>query len=604
MKHLFYLFTLLLLVSSPHTQAIAQEDVQLTVSAPPTVYIDTPFQIVYTINSVGKELQTPDFKYFDIVAGPFQSRSSYTQIINGKRTSSTTLTYTYTLNPTKKGTFKIPPAHILVNRQKIYSNGLEIKVEDTEKKQTTNSSTQQIDKKSIFIRTTVSKKNIYEQESVLVTYKLYTQPDVTQITDIKLPDFNGFLKQEIEQSNDRQLSYETFDGKNYATVVIYQTLLFPQKTGEINISPAHFTLMLRVKNQEQVSSIFDDFFDTYSNVEKKLTAPGQTIQVKELPKVQKTTNFSGGVGMFTLQSTLSSQKLKTNQAATIKLKLSGIGNLKLLTLPPIAFPNSFETYDPKTTNDFRTTVKGLAGTKTIEYTFIPRHKGTYEIPPIAFSYFDLTSHSYKTIKTPPYQVDVLKGDDSQEQTIISGGDFTNQETVKALNKDIRFIHTAGHVLEQQRKPIIGTTLFWIMFLLPILCTLLLFVYIRKRIKENADTILMKTKKANKVAQQRLKQAKKHLQNNDKTAFYEEIMKAIWSYLSDKLTIPIAQLDKDNIQQAMAKQHIDEQIITQFINILNDCEMASYAPIAIQDTMDITYQKTVEAISEIENSIKR
>ena len=269
----------------------AQDEVEFTASAPDVAYIDTPFQLIYSVNSSAKDLQAPDFQFFEILAGPFESRSSYTQIVNGKRSASTSLSYTFTLMPSKAGTFKIPGASIVVDGKKIHSNDLTIRVENAEKNATqqtqggaaTGGTTQRVTGESIFVRTIVSKTNIYEQEAISVTYKLYTLQDVAQFTGAKLPDFNGFLKQDIEQSQNKQLSAETYKGRSYGTVVLYQAVLFPQHTGEIEIGKASFTALIRLQNKAQVRSIFDDFFDSYTNVERTLTAPAVTVRVNELP---------------------------------------------------------------------------------------------------------------------------------------------------------------------------------------------------------------------------------------------------------------------------------------------------------------------------------
>jgi len=294
MKRALIVLTSFLLIYNVLT---AQDKVSFTASAPATVYMDTPFQLKYSVNASARDLRAPDFQFFEILAGPFEEHSSSYQNINGKASSSVNVAYTYTLLPQKTGTFKIPGANIEVDGEKVYSNGLTIKVLPADKAQSqgqggasssnAEQGTQRISNDNIFIRTSVSKTNVYEQEAILVTYKLYTLLDVAQFTDMKFPDFNGFLKQEIEQSKNAQLSYENYNGKNYGTVVLYQVLLFPQRTGEINIDKANFTAILRIQNRAQVRSIFDDFFDSYSNVKKNLTAPGARIVVNALPRVNR-----------------------------------------------------------------------------------------------------------------------------------------------------------------------------------------------------------------------------------------------------------------------------------------------------------------------------
>ena len=607
MKRILIFFTSVLLTL---TALSAQDKVSFTASAPATVYMDTPFQLVYSVNASAKDLRAPDFQFFEILAGPFESHSSSYQNINGKATSSVNVSYTFTLLPNKVGTFKIPGAAIEVDDEKYVSNAMTIKVLPADKTQSqgqggagspaTGAETQRISNDNIFIRTSVSKTNVYEQEAILVTYKLYTLLDVAQFTEMKFPDFNGFLKQEIAQPKNAQLSYENYNGKNFGTVVLYQVLLFPQRTGEINIDKANFTAILRIQNKAQVRSIFDDFFDSYSNVQKSLTAPGTRITVNALP-AGKPASFTGAVGNFSLSSSISKTNLKANDAGIIKVVISGTGNMKLLQNPEIKFPEGFEVYDPKADNKFSTNANGVSGTKTIEYMFIPQHAGVFNIPSAELSYFDLNDRTYKTLRTPAYRLNVAKGVGG-ENTIV--GNYTNKEDVTQLAKDIRYIHTGEIKLHAEETPLFGSMLFWMMFLIPLLVAGILFIYFRKQIRENADISLMKTKKANKVAQKRLKLAQKFLTEGKKSQFYEEVMKAVWTYLSDKLSIPVASLNKENIAAEMTERGINNELTDQFTNILNTCEYASYAPNSGQQEMGNLYEETIEAIGKVEEYFKK
>ena len=606
-----YLLVLTVLLNFTAACIQAQDKVEFTASAPEVVYLNTPFQLVYSINASASDLQAPDFQYFEILAGPYESRSSYTQIINGKVSSSVNLSYTLTLMPNKVGTYKIPGATIKVKGNKIVSNSMTIKVEaepknnqqkqiQSGKESSSSGSMQRVTGESIFVRTIVSKTNIYEQEAITVTYKLYTLLDVAQFTGFKLPDFNGFLKQDIEQSQNKQLSAETYNGRSYGTVVLYQAVLFPQHTGEIQIGNASFTAMLRLQNKAQVRSIFDDFFDSYTNVEKTLVAPGVKVKVNELPTDGKPASFSGGVGNFNMTSSISSYHLKTNEATTIKLVISGNGNMKLLKNPEIKFPDGFETYDPKVDNKFTTTMNGVSGTKTIEYLFIPRRTGRYEIPSAELSYFDLNSKVYKTLRTPTYRIEVEKG--KGDETLVEN--FTGKEDVKQLAKDIRYIYTDKITVNSETRPLFGSLLFWMMFIIPLVIAAILFIYFRKRIRENANIEFVKNKKANKVAQKRLKLAQIYLSQGKKDQFYEEVMKAIWTYLADKLSISVAELNKENIHSKMIEKGIDESLIQKFIDLLNTCEYASYAPNTGQQEMGNLYEDAVDAIGKVEDHFKR
>ena len=606
MKRVLFIVSVLAIMAGWNVNA--QENVEFTASAPDVAYVETPFQLIYSVNAAAKDLQAPDFQFFEILAGPFESRSSYTQIINGKKSSATNLSYTLTLMPSKTGTFKIPGASIVVDGEKIYSNDLTIKVENAEnnaQKQNeggtvTGGGTQRVTSESIFVRTIVSKTNIYEQEAISVTYKLYTLLDVAQFTGAKLPDFNGFLKQDIEQSQNKQLSAETYKGRSYGTVVLYQAVLFPQHTGEIEIGKASFTALLRLQNKAQVRSIFDDFFDSYTNVEKTLTAPAVTVKVSELPLAGKPATFSGAVGNFNLTSTLSSGNLKTNQAATIKVVISGNGNMKLLKNPEIKFPDGFEVYDPKVDNKFSSGSGGVSGTKTIEYMFIPRRSGKFDIPSAELSYFDLNNKTYRTLRTPAYKINVTKGEGGE--AVVEN--FTGKEDVTPLAKDIRYLFTGSVKLQPESRPWFGTLPFWMLFLIPLIIAAILFIYFRKHVKENADLAFVKTKKANKVAQKRLRLALKFLEEGKKNQFYEEVMKAVWTYLSDKLVIPVAELNKDNIRLKMNEKGMEKEVTDNFTNILNTSEYASYAPDTGRQEMGNLYGETVDAISRMEEHFKK
>ncbi|MGB4414991.1 MAG: BatD family protein [Paludibacter sp.] len=607
MKHKILLLTLLLVATFG---VRADEPVRFTASAPSTVILDKPFQLVYTVNASGKDLRVPEFNNFEILAGPFESRSSSYQIVNGKTSSSVSISYTYTLQGLKTGAYSFPPASIVVDGQKYTSNGLSIKVLPEDDNSTSKSSqgsqsgstssSQSISNENIFIRTSVSRTNVYEQEPILVTYKLYTLVDVVGMNNMKMPDFNGFMKQELDQNQNKQLSYENFNGKNYGTIVLYQVLLYPQRTGEIMIDKANFEAVIRVQNKTQVRSIFDDFFDSYTNVSKNLVAPASKITVHALPG-NKPAGFNGTVGHFSMSSTISAGQVKENEAVTIKVNISGNGNMKLIKNPEIKFPEGFELYDPKVNNNFKTTTSGVSGTKTIEYMFIPRHTGNFDIPAAELTYFDVLEKTYKTLRTQGYRLVVMKGEGG-ENTVV--GAYVSKEDVKQLGKDIRFIETYPFKLSKETEPIFGTLTGWLLYIIPLVVALILFLVFRKQTQENANIQLVKNKKANKLARKRLKLAQKLLGEGKKDQFYEEVMKAVWNYLSDKLAIPAASLTKERVETELSIKGVQSDAIKQFIDILNTCEFARYAPNSGQQEMGNLYAETIQAISNLESIIKK
>ncbi len=599
-----WIYALLVLLSFSTGGAFA--DVKFSASAPGTVIMGKPFQIKYEVNSKVSDFRAPAITNFDILAGPFKSESYSTQIVNGNMTSTVAITFTYTLQPQKTGTFTIPSASITVDGNRITSNGLSIKVLPADEQSNASAgnstaNTAAISAQNLFIRPILSKSTVVEQEAVKLTYKLYTTHDVVQYTAKNLPDFKGFLTQETERSSNTQLDYENYNGKNYLTAVLYEILLYPQSNGEIIIDKAEFEAIIRVQSRQPVRSIFDEFFESYSNVARNISVPGVKLSVKSLP-AGKPADFSGVVGQLALTSSISTEQLKVNEAVTLKLNFNGSGNLKLIKNPEIEFPQAFEVYDPKVTNTFKVSGAGLTGTKAVEIMFIPRHAGTFEIPAYKLSYFDLSEGKYKTLSTPAYTLQVLKSDGTVEESVVVGN-YSRKEDVKQLGSDIRYIYTGDISLVKNISYRIDELLAWMMFLLPALIALVLFVTFRKQVKENANVSLMKNKRANRIARKRLKVALKLLKEGFTDRFYEELMKSVWTYLSDKLSIPVAELTKEKVESELHLRKVDTQLMQRCISVLNECEFARFAPNAGQQHRDQLYDEAAEIISELENEIK-
>lgn len=595
------------------------DDVVFRASAPSQVIVGRPFQLTYSVNQRSKDLQIAEITDFDVLAGPYQSTSSSTSFVNGKRTSSFQQTYTYTLMAQREGTFTIAPASIRVSGDTYTSNGVRITVlpEDeqpqqsqqsqqpsrqanTQSSQQSSSNSGSVSSENLFIRTIVSKTRVHEQEAILLSYKLYfAGVDVAQFTNnTKIPEFTGFLKQDLEQG-EIQTELEHYNGRNYQTATLYRTLLYPQHSGDIQIDPATFEAVLRVQTRAQVRSIFDDFFGTYTNVTRAIKAPGVTIHVESLPS-GKPAGFSGGVGQFTLSPSISQTEVETNDAVTIRLDISGTGNMKLLKTPSVDWPEGFEPYDPKVTNNFKTTAAGVSGTKSIEYLAIPRASGDYTVPSVAFSYFDTESDTYKTLTTPEYTIHVKKGA-SDSAAAGAPTNYVNKEDIKQLGSDIRYIHTNTSSLTPARPALVayGSLAFWLLYIVPLAIAVLLFVVFRKQIRENADTTRVRYKRANKVAQKRLRAADKLLQENKKEAFYEEIERAAKQYLSDRLSIPTADLNKDNIASILRSKGVADTLVNEVIEVLSTAEFARYAPSTDHAMADL-YKATAQLIDHLEN----
>lgn len=596
----------------------AADEVVFKANAPSQVIVGRPFQLTYSVNQRSKDLRAPEITDFDVLAGPYTSTSSSTSFVNGKRTSSFSQTYTYTLMAQRTGTFTIAPATIRVSGDEYTSNGVRITVlpEDEQPVQQSQASKNthaqpasngnsgnsgNVSSENLFIRTIVSKTRVHEQEAVLLSYKLYfAGVDVAQFTNnTKIPEFTGFLKQDLEQG-EIQTELENYNGRNYQTATLYRTLLYPQHSGDIKIDPAQFEAVLRVQTRAQVRSIFDDFFGTYTNVTRAITAPGVTVHVDALPS-GKPAGFSGGVGHFSLTPQISQTEVQTNDAVTIRIDITGTGNMKLLKTPAIDWPEGFEPYDPKVTNNFKTTPSGVSGTKSIEYLAIPRASGDYTIPAVSFSYFDTQDDTYKTLSTPEYTLHVKKGANEQSGANSVVNNYVNKEDIKQLGSDIRYINTVAPTLKVQKEAAVeyGSWAFWLLYLVPLCVALLVFAIFHKRIKENADITRVRYKRANKVAQKRLKQAGKLLKDNQKEAFYEEIERAAWTYLSDRLSIPTADLNKDNIASILHEKGISDELIKEVNDVLSTAEFARYAP-SSDHAMDDMYKATGQLIDRLEN----
>lgn len=608
---------LIIILSLLITTIACADNATFLCKAPAQVIVGQPFQITYTVNQRARDIETPNFDGFDLLAGPYTSTSSSTEFINGKLTRSFSQTYTYTLMPQQEGKFTILPASIAVEHERINSNGVRITVLPADEEQpnnntynntnnTTNANTSNSNTSTstnadnIFVRTIVSRTTVSEQEALLVSYKLYfINLNVAQLTNnTKLPEFKGFLKQELEQG-EIQTQLEHYNGRNYQTATLYQTVLYPQHSGEIRIEPATFEAVLRVQTRSQSRSIFDDFFGTYTNVTKALTAPAVTIHVKPLPQ-GKPNGFAGAVGQFNINSSISQTELNANDAVTLKLQIKGTGNLKLLKTPVVDWPEGFEEYDPKVTNDFKTTTAGVSGTKTIEYLAIPRAGGDYTIHPINFAFFDPQTNTYKTLSTPEYTLHVQRNATTSNENNSVVQNFTNKEDIKQLGSDIRYIHTNN--IHTVNPPLIsfGSPTFYCCYLIPLLLAILLFIIFRQQIRENADIRRVRYKKANKVAQKRLKQARKLLAQNNKDSFYEEIERALWTYLSDRLSIPTSELNKENITSILQSKNIDTQLITDLNNALSTAEFARYAPATSDHAMQDLYNNISNIINQLEN----
>ena len=591
------------------------EELSFTADAPSAVVMGETFRLSYTINTHGaRSFRLGNIADFDVLSGPNQSSSSSTSIINGVRTSSKTLTFTCILRPKQEGTFTIPSASINVDGEQMTSKQLTVKVLPPDQRgsqsqqsgtqgrgTTTTAQTGKISDDDLFIVATVNKKKVYEQEAVLLTYKIYTTVNLTNVSG-KMPDLKGFHTQEMEMpKGNREFELEHYKGRNYRTIVWSQYVLFPQQSGQLEIPSITFegTVAQRVQNYDPFEAFFNGG-SSYVNVQKPIRTPKLTIDVSPLPS-GKPASYYGGVGSFSISSDISTTELKENEAVTLKLVISGTGNMKLIKTPEVKFPADFEVYDPKVDNKFTLKAGGLSGNKVIEYLAIPRYAGNYTIPSVEFTYFDVKSGAYKTLATPEYTLNVAKGDGSTSSAPVG---YVSKEELKLLGQDIRYIELKEAKYQAKGHYLYGTIGYWLWYVIPFAAFLIVIFVYRKQAVENANIAKVKTKKAGKVATRRLKIPKQKMREGDKAGFYDEVLKALWGYLSDKLSMPVSELSKDNISATLAECQVSEDLIQECLKLVGECEFARYAPSLSNSRVEEVYAKADALMDKLKNAIRR
>ena len=603
----------LLVLFTIHYSLFTSTAQTLTGSAPSQVAVGEQFRLTYTVNTQNvsdfRSGNIPDA--FEILIGPNRSMQSSYQIINGHTSSSSSITYTYIVVASKNGTFTIPPAHVVVDGKNIASNTLTIKVSGASQSQSGGGSQHRqsnnepemrdagshISGSDLFIKVSANKKRVYEQEPILLTYKVYTLVSLTQLEG-KMPDLKGFHTQEVQLPQQKSFKLETVNGRPYRTVTWSQYVMFPQLTGKLQIPSITFNGI--VVQQNRNIDPFEAFFNGgsgYIEVKKQIQAPGIEIQVDPLP--DRPANFSGGVGHFSISAQLNKTETKANDPVSLRVIVSGVGNLKLIKQPEVVFPKDFDKYDAKITDKTKLTSNGLEGSMIYDILAVPRHQGKYEIPPIAFTYYDTSTHKYETVKTEGFTLDVAKGSGT-----ASVSDFTGQEDLQLLNKDIRHIKTGDTRQHSLDDFFFGSTGYWVSLAVLALIFISLFVIFRQRAIENANISKQRGKKANKVATKRLKKASKLMALNKPGEFYDEVLRALWGYVGDKLNIPVEQLSHDNISQRLSERNVDEETVGLFLGALDECEFERYAPGDPKGNMNKVYEKAMTAIEKIEDTMKR
>ena len=593
--------------------AVAQT---LTASAPSHVGVGEQFRLTYTVNTQNvsefRAGNIPD--ELEVLIGPNRSVQSSYQIINGHTSSSSSITYTYIVVATKNGTYTIPAAHVVVDGKSIASNALTIKVSGSSQGHSGNTTSPRqqrqqdnepelrdagshISGSDLFIKVSANKKRVYEQEPILLTYKVYTLVSLTQLEG-KMPDLKGFHTQEVDLPQQKSFKIETLNGRPYRTVTWSQYVMFPQLTGKLTIPSITFNGI--VVQQNRNIDPFEAFFNGgsgYVEVKKQIIAPSIDIQVDPLP--QRPANFSGGVGKFSISAQLDKTEAKANDPISLRVIVSGIGNLKLIRQPQVEFPKDFDKYDAKITDKTKLTANGVEGSMIYDILAVPRHPGKFEIPPVEFVFFNTATQKYETVKSEGFTLDVAKGSGSAKVS-----DFTGQEDLQLLNKDIRHIKTSASQQHPLNDFFFGSTGYWCSLIILAVIFISLFVIFRQRAIENANITKQRGKRANKVATKRLKKASRLMAENKPGEFYDEVLRALWGYVGDKLAIPVEQLSHDNISQRLTERQVDEATIAEFMGALDECEFERYAPGDPKGNMNKVYDKAMNAIEKIEEVMKR
>lgn len=617
MKRLFSIAAFLLI-------AIFQMSAQnvIRVEAPDVVAVNEQFNVTFIIEG---EKSPSDFHWsegddFQLVWGPQKGSSSSIQIINGKRSSSHQTTFTYILIPKSTGTFQLPVATAMLSGDKIASSSVSIQVvsDGASASQSSGqggngakssgggqtSSTGDISSGDLFLRLSLSRSEVVIGEPITATLKIYQRVNVVGFENAKLPTFNGFWSQETFAPTNIEFKRESLDDKIYNTALLRTYVLIPQQSGTITIDPAELVCLVNVRApQSASSSLFDRFFqDEYQTIRKRVTTPAVKVKVNPLPSGQPA-SFGGGVGNFGISARLTTDNLKTHDAASLIITVSGRGNVALLEEPKVNFPPDFEVYDTKTTENTDKSNGGTSGSKSFEYPFIPRSHGDFTIDPVEYSYYDVNAGKYVTLRTEPLHVKVAKGKGGDSAPVATVNSGVERKDVKSLADDIRFIFTGKPGLSGSGSFFVGSAFFWILLALMVLGATAVYLAFRKVAAMRADVAGTKNRRATKMAQKRLKLAGEYLDKNLYTAFYEELHKALIGFVSDKLNMDMSEISKDNIVSALTEGGVSEEQTKAFTDLLDACEFARYSPDGGNEAMRSHYDAALKVISSIDSGLK-
>ena len=547
--------------------------------------------IQYNIDAEAENFKSPEFQGLQVLSGPNPSKQSSYTFINGSSESNTTSTYSFYLRAIKEGNYNIPPAQITVDGKEISSKSYTIKVvkgRDKDQKQKKSLT------KNLFINVNLSKKNITVGEQILVTYKLYTRVDLQNTEISSLPALNGFWAKDLESSS--RFKRDILDGVAYNVATIKKTVLTAQKSGKLEIDPITLKCSIRIQNTRSNRDPFANFFGGSYNIQEEIiTSKPITINVRDLPP--PTYNFNGAVGYMNIVSEVDKTTINANEAINYKLTITGTGNIELIKELDIAFPEDFEVYDPKVSEKI---FKGglERSIKTFEYLLIPRYKGKYTIPSTNLIVYNPAKKEYQTKKSSQHELKINASKNNEYEKSL-----TSQQAIKDERKDINYIFTKTN-LNIIGEHVISHVVFLLLLFLPIILLILLKIYhtiIREKKKSKSD---WKNRIAKNIAQKRLKNAKRCIDNSDFDSFFEEIEKSLWGYFADKFQVNAANLSKETIADYFSKSEIKKDIESQFISLLNECEFARYAPANNKSTkMDTILKKAQIIIIQVETALK-
>jgi len=609
MKSLYNLIFGSLLLS---TLSLMGQNLTIEGKAPRVVEVGERFQLIYVINEKTDAPQIDIPESLRVIYGPSVSQSTSMQIINGQVSSSFTLTYTYLLVAEKEGIYDIQPASVNYKGKTYTSNAVNIEVVKGSSSVTQNPQAQQQQNQpsartkpvngegDFFVRVLVDKTSVYQGEALVATLKLYTTLELNSFEKVELPKFVGFFKEEIETTTQIQLQRENVNGRIYQTGVIAKYLLFPQRSGTIEIDPMNVEVI--VTERTRPIDPFEAFFG--GNVRRYKVgnkSPVVTINVKPLPE-PKPTDFTGGVGLLRLDASVSKNQLNVNDAINFKIRYSGNGNIKFLDNPTIKFPKEFEVYDPKKDVNVKITQNGATGVILWDYLLIPRAPGKFSIPEIVISYFDLDSKTYKKLSSGPFEV-VVEGTAADASGYSSKQSGFYRQNIEDISTDIRFIQTGNLDLHAKGNYFFGTPMFWTLYLLPLVSFVIFWLLRIKQIMDQSDMVKLRTRRASQMSRKRLKAAEKYVKDNKDAQVYDEVLRALWQYLADKLIIEQSRLTRDEILQQLKNRNIDEALIEKVIEVADQCEMARYAPTAMKKPASEVYQQAVDLLVQLEKALK-